>query len=398
LANIDGSCPLDTASADANVNVPRAFDSADRIAISAAVAGYTYDNFGNTTSVPSNDSANHSAGVTLTYQPDNQVQSITQTGFTKTFTQDPLGRTTLTVESSSGGVSTALNFYGDSSDSPAWSVTVGNKWSHPITDLQGSLAVITNGTASSRAAASTKTLTSSAVQIVDLHGDVVATMDTAVGTSTLLSSTAYDEYGAVLSTSTATNPTLGWLGAQQRYMTNAGLFLMGVRVYNPATGRFLQVDPVPGGSPSAYVYPTNPITEYDLSGKCIEDACVVETVIVIEAVAGGLDIGATFIGVAKAGSKIFSSAESGVYVVMRGRVVRYVGQSVNMERRIGQHLNSANGAIKRGETVIRIAVKGTAAERRKLEQGLIKRFGGAFKSNPLTDLRNQINAIAGHFF
>ena len=266
LANMDGSCPLDTASADANVNVPRAFDSADRIAISAAVAGYTYDNFGNTTSVPSNDSANHSAGVTLTYQPDNQVQSITQTGFTKTFTQDPLGRTTLTVESSSGGVSTALNFYGDSSDSPAWSVTVGNKWSHPITDLQGSLAVIANGTASSGGATSTKTLTSSAVQIVDLHGDVVATMDTTTGANTFASTTAYDEYGAVLSSQTSPRPSLGWLGAQQRYITNTGLFLMGVRLYNPATGRFLQVDPVPGGSPSAYAYPTDPILMFDLTG------------------------------------------------------------------------------------------------------------------------------------
>jgi len=398
LANVDGSCPLDPASADVNTNVSRVFDSADRIAVSAAVPGYSYDNFGNTSAVPSDDSANHSAGVTLTYQPDNQVQSITQTGFTKNFTQDPLGRTTLTVESSSGGVSTALNFYGDASDAPAWSVAVGNKWSHPITDLQGNLAVIANGTASSRAATSTKTLTSSAVQIVDMHGDVVATMDTTFGTNTVLSSTAYDEYGAVLSTSTASSPALGWLGAQQRYMTNAGLFLMGVRLYNPATGRFLQVDPVPGGSPSAFVYPPNPITKFDLSGKCIEDACVVETVVVIEAVAAGLDIGATFSGVARAGLSAVSSAESGVYVVMRGKVVRYVGQSVNIGRRIGQHLKSADGSIKRGETVIRIAVRGTSAERRKLEQGLIERFGGAYRHNPLTDLRNMINAVSRHFF
>jgi len=49
-------------------------------------------------------------------------------------------------------------------------------------------------------------------------------------------------------------------------MTNAGLFLMGVRLYNPAPGRFLQVDPVPGGSPSAYTYPTDPILIFDLSG------------------------------------------------------------------------------------------------------------------------------------
>jgi RHS repeat-associated protein len=266
LTNVDGSCPLDTATADAATNVSRVFDSADRITVPGAIPGYAYDSFGNTVVVPSADSANHGADVTLAYQPDNQVQSITQTGFTRTFTQDPLDRTTLTVESSSGGVSTALNFYGDSSDSPAWTLSSGNKWSHPITDLQGNLAVIANGTASSGAATSTKTLTSSAVQIVDLHGDVVATMDTTTGANTFASTTAYDEYGAVLSSQTSPRPSLGWLGAQERYMTNAGLFLMGVRLYNPATGRFLQVDPVPGGSPSAYAYPTDPILMFDLSG------------------------------------------------------------------------------------------------------------------------------------
>jgi hypothetical protein len=42
---------------------------------------------------------------------------------------------------------------------------------------------------------------------------------------------------------------------------------MGVRLYNPATGRFLSVDPIPGGNANAYIYTTNPINGYDLSGK-----------------------------------------------------------------------------------------------------------------------------------
>jgi hypothetical protein len=42
---------------------------------------------------------------------------------------------------------------------------------------------------------------------------------------------------------------------------------MGVRLYNPVTGRFLSVDPVHGGNENAYVYPTDPINKFDLNGK-----------------------------------------------------------------------------------------------------------------------------------
>jgi hypothetical protein len=41
---------------------------------------------------------------------------------------------------------------------------------------------------------------------------------------------------------------------------------MGVRVYIPAIGRFLQVDPVEGGTENNYVYPTDPVNGSDLTG------------------------------------------------------------------------------------------------------------------------------------
>ncbi|MFB4192974.1 RHS repeat-associated core domain-containing protein [Streptomyces carpaticus] len=60
----------------------------------------------------------------------------------------------------------------------------------------------------------------------------------------------------------------GWLGAKRRSAeTVAGHVLVGVRLYDPGTGRFLSLDPVYGGGDDQYGYPTDPVNQYDLDGQ-----------------------------------------------------------------------------------------------------------------------------------
>ncbi|MFD6533026.1 RHS repeat-associated core domain-containing protein [Streptomyces sp. NPDC060184] len=80
-----------------------------------------------------------------------------------------------------------------------------------------------------------------------------------------MTTSAYDEYGNTLGAATAT--AYGWLGSHQRAGEGvSGLTLMGARLYDPRTGRFLQVDPVYGGNSDAYTYPGDPVSMLDLDG------------------------------------------------------------------------------------------------------------------------------------
>jgi RHS repeat-associated protein len=81
----------------------------------------------------------------------------------------------------------------------------------------------------------------------------------------------YDEFGNPETTTggPGQKARYGWLGGAQRSGEALGdVLLMGVRLYSPVLGRFLQVDPQPDGNASAYDYcNADPVNCTDLDGK-----------------------------------------------------------------------------------------------------------------------------------
>ena len=157
--------------------------------------------------------------------------------------------------STTTGATTAnrTNHYSDDGDNPSW-----------IADDTGYTRII--GGLANSAAQYTSLAAQLQWQIRDLHGDIVATA--LAGVAGLSATYAYDEYGVIVS---GTPGRYGYLGGEQRSADNAaGLITMGVRLFNPATARFLSVDPIYGGNANPYEYCNgDPVNCTDISGMIL---------------------------------------------------------------------------------------------------------------------------------
>jgi len=242
-----------TCTTGAATTIDSTFDQADRI----TNTGYAYDTLGRTTTVPAVDAqgigshATTTGNMSIGYYANDLVASQTQGTKSTAFTLDPTqNRFTTTADTSTA--LTTTSHYSGGSDSPAWSSTNATNWTWNITGIDGALA----GTKDQ-----TGTLN---WDLTNLHGDITGTTD---NTGTPTDSYESTEYG-IPRDPTTTPDTYAWLGTKQRSTNDlGGLTLMGVRLYNPATGRFLTVDPIPGGNANAYTYPTDPTNAYDLDGR-----------------------------------------------------------------------------------------------------------------------------------
>jgi RHS repeat-associated protein len=103
----------------------------------------------------------------------------------------------------------------------------------------------------------------------NVHGDIVATANASGAKQGV--TVSYDPFGqGAPPDDQPANLDYGWLGQSQRPTEHAGsvdTVEMGARPYVPAIGRFLTVDPVPGGSANAYDYVHgDPVNGFDPLG------------------------------------------------------------------------------------------------------------------------------------
>ncbi len=222
------------------------YDTADRLLDS----GVSYDANGNITVLPAADAG----GSTLTssYYVDNQLQSQTQNGQTIGYNLDPAGRAREVV-STGNLTATEIYHYAGSGSESSWRSEPSAQWTRNITGIDGGLgAVQHNGE-------------TPVLQVTNLHGDIVATALLSETATALASSGDSTEFGVPRN---SLPPKYSWLGSHEVPTELAsGVMAMGMRSYVPQLGRFLQTDPLPGGSPNAYAYTNgDPVGESDLTG------------------------------------------------------------------------------------------------------------------------------------
>ncbi|MEV4881208.1 RHS repeat-associated core domain-containing protein [Streptomyces cyaneofuscatus] len=225
------------------------YDSADRL----TTAGTVYDAFGRTTT--------QADGAQNTYYANDLVRQITANSERTTWTLDAAGRLASWTEEDQAEngtwstTATKTNHYGADGDSPDWIAEGNGGITRALKDLSDNLIATTSADGDV------------VLQLANLHGAIGTRIPLVDDTTPVVNS--YDEYGNALP---GTDPSrYGWLGAEQRSAeTPSRVTLMGVRLYDPGTGRFLSTDPVHGGGANAYGYPADPVNLYDLDGRKVQ--------------------------------------------------------------------------------------------------------------------------------
>ena len=238
----EGKCATEGGSA-AN----HSYDAANRL----TDAGIAYDAFGDITKLPAVDAGG--SEVTSTYYADETLATQTQAGETIGYYLDPTGRTRQRVATGTTNSTTTLHYSGEGR-APAWTEDTLGKWTRNIPGIEGGLVAVQSNAEAP------------VLQIEDLQGNIVGTASLSETATGLLSKSYSTEYGVPRTSSPA---KYSWMGSDALSTElPTGIIAMGARSYIPQIGRFLQPDPIEGGSANEYTYTYgDPINTSDPTGE-----------------------------------------------------------------------------------------------------------------------------------
>lgn len=226
------------------------YNALDQLTGGTGLSGISYSTDGEQTAITG---PSPRGSWTFAYDGRGLMRTATSGSASTSWTLDGEGRVVKRLEGTS---ETRYRFAG-SGDTPAWEEDAsGAVTTTFVSGPAGLLSSYASGTPT--------------FYLFDGHSDLVQTRD--VGGS-LIQSYSYDENGNV--TSAQSPSRYGYTGRWQKERhPGSSLIRMGVRMYDPLTGRFTSGDPIQGGDRNAYLYAgANPVNNYDLDGRWCTPKC-----------------------------------------------------------------------------------------------------------------------------
>jgi RHS repeat-associated protein len=213
-------------------------------------AGTSYDPFGDVEKLPAKDAGG--SELISHYYVDGQAQRQEQGGQTIGYELDPAGRASK-ITSEGNALASEEEHYSGPGSAPSWTGEMSGQWTRKVAGIGGGLVATQHDGEEA------------VLELPNLHGDILCTATRSESATHLSGCANTTEFGVP---STEAPPKYSWLGEHElQTVLPSGVIAMGVRSYVPQLGRFLQPDPVPGGSENAYAYTFgDPVNTFDLTG------------------------------------------------------------------------------------------------------------------------------------